>query len=58
MAACGGEVAKSIPLDGGRHQELGELAGAPHSDSSLQHAILLLELDGRVRRRSCEIDPV
>jgi hypothetical protein len=24
----------------------------------LQHAILLLELEGRVRRRGCEIDPV
>jgi hypothetical protein len=24
----------------------------------LHHAILLLELEGRVRRRGCEIDPV
>jgi hypothetical protein len=24
----------------------------------LQHALLLLELEGRVRRRGCEIDPV
>jgi hypothetical protein len=28
----------------------------PHSE--FQHALLLLELDGRVRRRGCEFDPV
>jgi hypothetical protein len=33
-----------------------ERSGLPFPE--LQHAILLLELEGRVRRRGCEIDPV
>jgi hypothetical protein len=54
---CAGEVAKSIPFDGSRHR-VDEQAGASHRDSGLQHAILLLELEGRLRRRGCEIDPL
>jgi predicted Rossmann fold nucleotide-binding protein DprA/Smf involved in DNA uptake len=33
-----------------------ERSGLPFPE--LQHALLLLELEGRVRRRGCEFDPV